>query len=99
MNDVMYYYNDADSGSAVRKLYKTDLLQDQIVYLDNLKLRLKELPITTQEQKKVWQYALLHVRKLLMTNAVMNPNSTNRTGEIWKIRESSVFEDRIPRGI
>ena len=99
VNDVMYYYNDADSGSAVRKLYKTDLLQDQIVYLDNLKLRLKELPITTQEQKKVWQYALLHVRKLLMTNAVMNPNSTNRTGEIWKIRESSVFEDRIPRGI
>ena len=95
VNDVLYYYNDTNSGSAVRKRYKTNLLRDQLVYLENLKVRLKELPLTVQQQKRIWQQVLLHVRKFLMTNAAMNPNAANRAEEIREICKSSVFQEKI----
>ena len=99
VNEAMYFYNDDVSGSAVRKPYKLNLLQDQQTYLENLRLRLEILPITVQERQTVWQYALLNVRKFLLTNAAMNPSAAYRRAEIKEIRASKVFEEKVPLNI
>jgi len=97
VNRAMYYYNDAVSDSAVRRKYKGNLLADQLVYLKYLEALLRHPRLQVQQQK-VRHYALLNGRKLLLTNAVMNPAKAARKKEIRQIRKSRIWEDRIPFG-
>ncbi len=99
VNKVMYYYNDTVSESAVRKPYKKNLLTDQLMYLTHLEQLLPTLPITACERNTVHEYSILNARKLLLTNAAMHCDTRERKAEIGKIRNSSVFEDKIPLAV
>lgn len=99
VNRAMYYYNDVVSDSAVRKPYKANLLKDQTVYLEQLKQRLPGLPISEQQRRRVWQYAVLNIRKLLLTNGAMHPDKKERRKEITCIRGSEVFSERVPMAV
>lgn len=99
VNEVMYFYNDAVTGSAIRNPYKKALLKDQQIYLAALEQVLPKLPITPQQRMIVYDYCVLNVRKLLLTNAAMHPDSTEGKKEIVQIRKSSVFDDKIPFGV
>lgn len=96
VNETLYFYNDAVSGSAIRNPYKKDLLADQQIYLSSLENLLPKLPITCQQQEVVHNYCTLNVRKLLLTNAAMHPDAAQGKQEIRQIRKSSVFEKKIP---
>lgn len=94
--EALYYYNDMVTESALRKPYKQGLPADQQIYLEYLESCLGKLPITEQEKQTVWQYATLNARKLLLTNAAMNPRESARREEIRRIRGSGVFAEEIP---
>lgn len=92
---VMYFYNDMVADSAVRKPYKKNLPEDQRIYLTHLEQLLPALPMTQQQRKTVLDYCYLNVRKLLMTNAAMQPQDDLRKAELQKIRKSDVCAYRV----
>lgn len=94
--EALYYYNNCVGDSALHTKYKSALPADQQIYLEHLERCLEKLPITEQEKKTVWQYAILNARKLLLTNAAMNPQESARREEIRQIRGSGVFAEKIP---
>lgn len=96
VNKAMYFYNDTVTGSAMRKPYKMDLPADQLAYLMYLEKLLPELPVTAQERKTIYAYRILHVRKLLLTNAAMNPDDRERNAEIAMIQSSRVCTHKVP---
>ena len=99
INEALYFYNDMVGTSAIRCPYKKDILSDQINYLNGLRDRVERLPITREEKNITYAYGLLSVRKLLLTNAAMNPDDVKRKEEISQIRRSVVFGEHIPADV
>ena len=95
INVPMYFYNDMNADSAVRKPYKKNLPEDQRIYLQELALRLQTLPLTEKEKQRVSDYALLSARKLLLTNAAMAPDAQLQRKEIAAIKSSELYERKI----
>lgn len=98
VNQVMYFYNDAVAGSAIRNPYKKNLLADQLIYLSYLKELLPNLPITEKQRETVYCYCAFNVRKLLLTNAAMHPDAVEGKKEIREIRCSKLFDRKLPVG-
>lgn len=95
-NQALYFYNDNSDGSAIRTLYRNNLLDDQLTYWDELRKRIHLLPISMDEKRELWYFGTLVVRKRVLSNAAMQTDRGRRKVEIRQIYNSELYTERIP---